>query len=118
MQTFEHFLPHTLPAAPLACSRVGGDAAKARKVAQLQNDVSALEAALVAAQQEYERVKARNLEVRAGRGCWAGFRAVCIVAWQAFAHARGPLAGRGATAFCWARSNTARLHDASLRPLL
>ena len=46
------------------CCRVGGDAAKARKVAQLQNDVSALEAALLAAQQEYERVKARNLEVR------------------------------------------------------
>ncbi|EFN57618.1 hypothetical protein CHLNCDRAFT_142705 [Chlorella variabilis] len=42
--------------------RVGGDAAKARKVAAMQNEVSALEAALTAAQQEYERVKARNLE--------------------------------------------------------
>ena len=60
---------------------MGGDAAKARKVAQLQNDVSALEAALLAAQQEYERVKACNLEVRAGwgAGCvqtreWLGCR--------------------------------------------
>ncbi|KAL4859717.1 5'-3' exoribonuclease 2 [Chlorella vulgaris] len=42
--------------------RVGGDAAKARKVAAMQNDVSALEAALSAAQLEYERVKARNLQ--------------------------------------------------------
>lgn len=48
--------------------RVGGDAAKARKVAAMQNDVSALEAALSAAQLEYERVKARNLQV----GCWVG----------------------------------------------
>lgn len=45
-----------------AARRVGGDAAKARKVAALQNDVAALEAALTAAQQEYDRVKARNLQ--------------------------------------------------------
>ncbi|PRW57356.1 sorting nexin 2B [Chlorella sorokiniana] len=42
--------------------RVGGDAAKQRKVAALQNEVSALEAALEAARREYERVKARNLQ--------------------------------------------------------
>jgi len=42
---------------------VGGDAAKARKMAVLQNDVAALDAALAAAQQEYERVKQRNLQV-------------------------------------------------------
>ncbi|KAL4447991.1 hypothetical protein ABPG75_005210 [Micractinium tetrahymenae] len=42
--------------------RVGGDAAKARKVAALQNEVAALEAALEAAQQEYDRVKGRNLQ--------------------------------------------------------
>lgn len=48
--------------------RVGGDAAKARKVAAMQNDVSALEAALSAAQLEYERVKARNLQVGCGVG--------------------------------------------------
>ncbi|PSC68192.1 sorting nexin 2A [Micractinium conductrix] len=42
--------------------RVGGDAAKARKVAALQNDVAALEAALEAAKQEYGRVTERNLQ--------------------------------------------------------
>ncbi len=47
----------------VAWCRVGGDAAKARKVAAMQNEVSALEAALTAAQDEYERVKARNLKV-------------------------------------------------------
>lgn len=45
--------------------RVGGD----RKVAALQNDLAALEAALTAAQQEYERVKARNLQVCV-QGSW------------------------------------------------
>lgn len=45
---------------------MGGDAAKQRKVAALQNEVSALEAALEAARREYERVKARNLQVGAG----------------------------------------------------
>lgn len=43
--------------------RVGGDAAKQRKVAALQNEVAGLEAALEAARREYERVKARNLQV-------------------------------------------------------
>lgn len=52
---------------------MGGDAAKARKVAAMQNEVSALEAALTAAQQEYERVKARNLEV----GVFTPWRGQC-----------------------------------------
>lgn len=42
---------------------MGGDAAKQRKLAALQNEVSALEAALEAARREYDRVKARNLQV-------------------------------------------------------
>lgn len=44
---------------------MGGDAAKARKVAALQNEVAALQAAQEAAQHEYQRVKGRNLQVRA-----------------------------------------------------
>lgn len=55
--------PHPPPTRPLA-RRVGGDAAKQRKVAALQNEVSGLEAALEAARREYERVKARNLQVK------------------------------------------------------
>lgn len=51
--------------APCLVGRVGGDAAKARKVAALQNEVAALQAAHEAAQQEYERVRGRNLQVRA-----------------------------------------------------
>ena len=45
---------------------MGGDAAKQRKAAQLENEVAQLEAALEAAQAEYQRVKGRNLQV--GRG--------------------------------------------------
>ncbi len=64
---------------------MGGDAAKARKVAQMRNDVAALEAALQAAQQEYERVKARNLQVgAAGVGGWSGTmppKVVCPTDW-------------------------------------
>lgn len=52
--------------------RVGGDAAKARKVAALQNEVAALQAAQEAAQREYERVKGRNLQVRACMQCGTG----------------------------------------------
>jgi hypothetical protein len=61
--------------------RVGGDAAKARKVAAMQNEVSALEAALTAAQQEYERVKRRNLEVRCGQGHRARYAGRCRLSW-------------------------------------
>lgn len=46
---------------------MGGDAAKQRKAAQLANDIAAAEAALDAAQREYERVRQRNLQVCAGR---------------------------------------------------
>ncbi|KAK9805542.1 hypothetical protein WJX72_004051 [[Myrmecia] bisecta] len=42
--------------------RFGGDKNATRKVANLQNDVAALEAALQAAQAEYDRVKTRNNE--------------------------------------------------------
>lgn len=57
------------PPSTLLCStpwrrRVGGDAAKQRKVAALQHEVAGLEAALDAAKREYERVKARNEQVR------------------------------------------------------
>lgn len=45
-------------------------APSSKKVAALQNDVAALEAALASAQSEYERVKARNVEVRG----WLGGR--------------------------------------------
>lgn len=41
----------------------GGDKAKTRKVNTLHNDIAALEAALVSAKAEYERVKGRNEEV-------------------------------------------------------
>ncbi len=63
--------------APCLVGRVGGDAAKARKVAALQNEVAALQAAHEAAQQEYERVRGRNLQVRApaclpARNCASG----------------------------------------------
>ena len=49
---------------PSAGGRVfGGDKAKTRKVAGLHNDVAALEAALGSAKAEYDKVKARNMEV-------------------------------------------------------
>lgn len=43
--------------------QVLGGGTKARKLQQLQNDVAALEAALVAAEAEYDKVKQRNMEV-------------------------------------------------------
>ena len=61
----------SLPGTPMA-RRVGGDAAKQRKVVQLQNEVASLEAAAGAAKAEYERVKARNLQVGEGRGAGPG----------------------------------------------
>lgn len=62
--------PHTDVHPPLGTCRVGGDAAKARKVAALQNDVAALEAALEAAKQEYGRVTERNLQVGGWLAGW------------------------------------------------
>ena len=44
----------------------GGDKGKTRRVHNLQADVAALEAALEAAQAEYDKVMDRNLKVR---GC-------------------------------------------------
>lgn len=44
--------------------RLGGSTAKAKRVAQLQDEVAAAEAALTVADAEYARVKARNVEVR------------------------------------------------------
>lgn len=53
--------------------KLGGDKAKLRKVTALQNDVAALEAALTAAQAEYDRVKDRNkLELERWRSTRAG----------------------------------------------
>lgn len=43
----------------------GGDKSKTRRVASLQSDVAALEAALESAHAEYDRVLERNLQVRA-----------------------------------------------------
>lgn len=62
------------PAPASRCRRVGGDAAKQRKAAQLENEVAQLEAALEAAQQEYERVKGRNLQVQGLVVCRRGKR--------------------------------------------
>ncbi|KDD72865.1 hypothetical protein H632_c2800p1, partial [Helicosporidium sp. ATCC 50920] len=42
--------------------RLGGSTAKAKRVAQLQDEVAAAEAALTVADAEYARVKARNVE--------------------------------------------------------
>ena len=41
----------------------GGDKGKTRRVHNLQSDVAALEAALEAAQAEYDKVMDRNLKV-------------------------------------------------------
>lgn len=50
--------------------QVLGGGTKGRKLQQLQNDVAALEAALVAAEAEYDKVKERNKEVLCdGRVC-------------------------------------------------
>ena len=53
----------------------GGDKGKTRRVHNLQSDVAALEAALEAAQAEYDKVMDRNLKVGSCRaptllGCW------------------------------------------------
>lgn len=48
----------------LASAQVfGGDKGKTRRVANLQSDVAALEAAIEAARAEYDRVLDRNLKV-------------------------------------------------------
>lgn len=56
-----------LPASPLSRSAraqvFGGDKGKTRRVANLQSDVAALEAAIEAARAEYDRVIERNLKV-------------------------------------------------------
>ena len=46
----------------------GGDKGKTRRVHNLQSDVAALEAALEAAQAEYDKVMDRNLKVRETAG--------------------------------------------------
>ena len=46
----------------------GGDKGKTRRVHNLQSDVAALEAALEAAQAEYDKVMDRNLKVREAAG--------------------------------------------------
>lgn len=46
----------------------GGDKSKTRRVASLQSDVAALEAALESARAEYDRVLERNLQARPRSG--------------------------------------------------
>ena len=52
----------------------GGDKGKTRRVHNLQSDVAALEAALEAAQAEYDKVMDRNLKVGEAAGCPQNFR--------------------------------------------
>ena len=56
---------------------LGGDQSRSRKAAAMANEVAALEAALGSAQAEYERVKARNEEVRCRLRCAAAGRRAC-----------------------------------------
>ncbi|KFM26659.1 hypothetical protein F751_6616 [Auxenochlorella protothecoides] len=44
-------------------TRFGGNPSKARKFAQLENEIASAEAAIVAAHAEYEKVKSRNEEI-------------------------------------------------------
>lgn len=53
-----------MAALEVEAGQVLGGGTKGRKLQQLQNDVAALEAALVAAEAEYDKVKDRNKEVR------------------------------------------------------
>ncbi len=62
----------------------GGDKGKTRRVANLQSDVAALEAAIDSARAEYDKVLDRNMKVRLGllrgsaRTIFQGFRPVEI----------------------------------------
>ena len=80
------------PLSPARPTRVGGDAAKQRKAAQLQADVAALEAALTAARAEYGRVKQRNeQELERTRGERAAEYARLV---RGFADVNAQFAGR------------------------